>query len=77
MISTSIFAAWAASDKAKDKRIAYLEGAVRVRDQRATTLDDNEGNRRVVTCMYCGARLYLGESHREDCETQTHPLEGK
>ena len=55
----------------------YLEEAVRVRDQRATTFNDNDGIMRVVTCMYCGARLYLGDPHCGFCETVTHPLKGK
>lgn len=59
------------------QRTAYLEEAVRVRDQRATTFYDNDGIMRVVTCMYCGARLCLGDPHCGFCETVTHPLKGK
>lgn len=60
--------------------IEYLMEALEVRDARATTIVDNEGVARPGTCLYCGARLYLGEKHREEanefpaCPTESHPI---
>lgn len=50
--------------------IEYLMDALEERDTRATTVVDNEGVSRPGTCFYCGARLYLGEKHREEVEGQ-------